>query len=187
MNCSPIEPIQIHLLIGPPASGKSQLATLLAPKIPARVISTDSLRRKLWGDESIQGPWPEIQRQLHDAIHCASAEGESLLLDATHARREWRRNLIEESSLPSSITWFGWWLHTPLQQCLRWNRARHRQVPEPLICTMHRMLSSEHSPCCASEGFKHVFAIDPVSNSPLEHQLKQALAIVHHGNIHEER
>ena len=69
---------QGHLLIGPPGSGKSTLAAILAPLLPAQVISTDALREQLWGDANIQGPWSELEPHLHGAIDRAIAALEAL-------------------------------------------------------------------------------------------------------------
>ncbi len=65
-NGSLSEPLpQGHLLIGPPGSGKSSLAGILAPLLPARVISNDALRQHLWGSENVQGPWSELSPWSH--------------------------------------------------------------------------------------------------------------------------
>ncbi|MBW4428061.1 MAG: ATP-binding protein [Nostoc desertorum CM1-VF14] len=50
-----------HYLIGPPGSGKSTLAAQMSQLIPnSRIISTDQIRGKLYGNEEIQGDWAEI-------------------------------------------------------------------------------------------------------------------------------
>ena len=48
-------PLRCHLLIGPPASGKTTLAAVLAELTGAIVLSTDGLRRELFGDAVVQG------------------------------------------------------------------------------------------------------------------------------------
>ena len=37
-------PLRCHLLIGPPASGKTTLATVLAALVGGQVLSTDAIR-----------------------------------------------------------------------------------------------------------------------------------------------
>ena len=49
-------PLRCHLLIGPPASGKTTLAAVLAGLTGALVLSTDGLRAELFGDPAVQGP-----------------------------------------------------------------------------------------------------------------------------------
>ena len=46
--------LRCHLLIGPPASGKTTLAGVLAHLTGAVVLSTDVLRRELFGDAAVQ-------------------------------------------------------------------------------------------------------------------------------------
>ena len=81
------------MLIGPPASGKSTTAQELAAQLQALVLSTDVLREELWGDAAIQGPWPVLERVLHSRIQESVEAGRPVLIDATHARRRWRRRL----------------------------------------------------------------------------------------------
>ena len=62
-------PVRCHLLIGPPASGKTTLAPRLAPLLaprgpPALVLCTDRLRAEVFGDAAVQGAWSEIQERL---------------------------------------------------------------------------------------------------------------------------
>ena len=130
-------PLRCHLLIGPPASGKSTLARTLAPlltavgKSPALVLSTDAIRAEVFGDAAVQGPWIDIQQRLQQRLIEAVAAGIPVIIDATHARRPWRLALTQALLLPAPVEWIGWWLCTPLPTCLEWNRRRERQVPEP--------------------------------------------------------
>ena len=60
--------LRCHLLIGPPASGKTSLSKILAPLLNAEVLSTDAIREELWGDEMIQGPWEEVENVIHQRL-----------------------------------------------------------------------------------------------------------------------
>ena len=60
--------IECFLLVGLPASGKSTFSKRLAAFKNAVIISTDSIRKMLYKDESKQGNWKEIERVLHDSI-----------------------------------------------------------------------------------------------------------------------
>ena len=68
-----------HLLIGPPASGKTTLGRALAPLLsapgepPAVVLSTDAIRAEVFGDAAVQGPWSAIEPLLHQRIRAAGA------------------------------------------------------------------------------------------------------------------
>ncbi|MCP9829330.1 AAA family ATPase [Synechococcus sp. L2F] len=114
--------LRCHLLIGPLGSGKTTLATLLAPLLqgesgePALVLSTDVIRAELFGDAAVQGPWEEIRALLLQRLQEAVAAGQPVIIDATHARRPWRLLYTQQLQLPRPVEWIAWWLTTPLEQ-----------------------------------------------------------------------
>jgi predicted kinase len=152
-------PLRCHLLIGQPASGKTTLARSLAPLLTAPgepqavVLSTDALRAEVFGDAAVQGPWPDIQRRLHQRLLEAVAAGRPVIVDATHARRAWRLAITQALALPRPVEWIGWWLFTPLPTCLEWNARRQRPVPVPVIQEMAAALADPHFGPCRAEGF----------------------------------
>jgi len=170
-------------LIGPPGSGKSTLAATLAPLLHARIVSSDDLRQQLWGDPGTQGPWTELEPLLHRAIDSALHGGDNVLIDATHAQRSWRSRLMCRDLGARHLQWFGWWLQTPLNQCLAWNRARQRQVPDAVIGAMHQGLTTPSDKPDRSEGFTDLICLNPATRS-LRDQLNEALQSILR---HEER
>ena len=164
-------------MIGPPGSGKSTLAATLAPRVGAWTISSDDLRQQLWGDAGTQGPWSELEPLLHGSIDSALAAGKSVLVDATHGRTSWRRRLIHRNLGGRRLQWIGWWLQTPLDQCLAWNRCRQRQVPESVIRAMHQRLSSPPDRPDPSEGFTSLIRLNP-AGSQLNNQINRALQTI---------
>ena len=150
-------------MIGPPGSGKSTLAATLAPLLHARIVSSDDLRQQLWGDPGTQGPWTELEPLLHRAIDSALHGGDNVLIDATHAQRSWRSRLMCRDLGARHLRWFGWWLQTPLNQCLAWNRARQRQVPDAVIGAMHQGLTTPSDKPDRSEGFTDLICLNPAS------------------------
>ena len=135
-------PLRCHLLIGPPASGKTTLATVLAELVGGQVLSTDAIRAELFGDAGIQGPWEEVEAALHNRIREAVAAGVPVILDATHGQRPWRLAITQALALPAPVQWIGWWLTTPLDQCLAWDQARERQAGAEVIERIHGYLPS---------------------------------------------
>ena len=135
-------PLRCHLLIGPPASGKTTLATVLAELVGGQVLSTDAIRAELFGDAGIQGPWAEVEAALHNRIREAVAAGVPVILDATHGQRPWRLAITQALALPAPVQWIGWWLTTPLDQCLAWDQARERQAGAEVIERIHGYLPS---------------------------------------------
>jgi predicted kinase len=125
-------PLRCHLLIGPPASGKTTLVGVLAELTGAVVLSTDGLRGEIFGDAAVQGPWRDIEALLHQRIRETVAAGVPVIVDATHARRPWRLAITQALALPGPVEWIGWWLYTPLATCLQWNHTHQREL-EPLL------------------------------------------------------
>jgi predicted kinase len=172
--------LRCHLLIGPPASGKTTLAGVLAELTGAVVLSTDVLRGELFGDAAVQGPWRDIEALLHQRLREAVATGTPVILDATHARRPWRLAITQALSLPAPVEWIGWWLYTPLATCLQWNQSRKRLVPEPVIRELAAALADPALGPSRAEGFAAVVAVVPSHGHELEVLLRDELARLDH-------
>jgi len=173
-------PLRCHLLIGPPASGKTTLAGVLAELTGAVVLSTDVVRGEIFGDAAVQGPWRDIEALLHQRIRETVAAGIPVIVDATHARRPWRLAITQALALPGPVEWIGWWLYTPLATCLQWNQTRARLVPEPVIREMAAILADPVFGPSRAEGFAAVVAVVPTHQRELAPLLRDELARLDH-------
>ena len=177
-----MEPLRCHLLIGPPASGKSTTAAALTPLLagpegqPAVVLATDAIRAEVFGDSAVQGPWPSIQQRLHERLIGAVAAGMPVIVDATHAQRPWRLAITQQLALPRPVEWIGWWHFTPVSTCLRWNEKRERPVPVPVIRRMAAALADEAFGPGRAEGFASVVAVQPTQQRDLTTYLRSELS-----------
>jgi predicted kinase len=148
------------LLIGLPGSGKSTLARHLqaiAPEI--QVISTDTIRGQLFGDESTQGPWLLIWREVNRRFHEVVAVHGTAIYDATNAQRRHRREVIAIAREIGFDKIIGIWVNTPVWLCLARNKRRERRVPEDIIFRMHRQLRD--APPSLSEGLDYLNVYSP--------------------------
>ena len=164
------------MLVGIPGSGKSTWArdfVLAHPRY--RIVSTDAMRAELYGDESIQGDWPQIWRgittQWQQSIAAIQqGELEGVIYDATNARRRQRRGAIAVARqlgfAPITLIWFD----VPLSLALERNRergskpspeGRSRLVPPDIIATMHRQ--TQGAPPSVAEGVEQVLVLTPNS------------------------
>ena len=79
-SATPERPLRCHLLIGPPASGKStlsrHLATLLSrpEEPPPCYISSLDIRAEIFGDRRVFGPWDDIAAVMHQRSRRLSAQ-----------------------------------------------------------------------------------------------------------------
>ena len=139
-------PYSLILFIGLPGSGKSTLTRQLIVADPKlKLISTDKIRERLFGNEIIQGDWllvwREVQRQFQRAvIQISRGEVSAAIYDATNAQRRHRREVIICARAVGFKQIVGLWVDTPVWLCLARNRRRDRQVPEEVILRMHRQL-----------------------------------------------
>ncbi len=165
-----------HILIGCPSSGKSTLAETIVKNHPHyTIISTDRIRQQLFGDETIQGNWSEIETEVFQQIEASLHHNQPLIYDATNAKRPWRFALLNHLNRYQNIDWLGWYLQTPLSTCLQWNQHRERNVPEAVIRRMSQHL--KQFPPIAAEGFATVYTLNPNSKVPLIDQFNQKTAI----------
>ena len=177
-----MEPLRCHVMVGPPASGKTTTALALAPLLrgpegqPPVVLSTDAIRAEIFGDASVQGPWSAIEERLHERLLGAVAAGMPVIVDATHAERAWRLAITQQLALPRPVEWIGWWLFTPLGTCLRWNAKRERPVPAPVIRRMAASLADGAFGPGRLEGFAAVVAVEPTQQRQLVPFLRGELA-----------
>ena len=158
-------PAPLILTVGIPGSGKSTWAqNLIAQKPGYHLISTDSIRAQLYGDEAIQGEWLEIWRTLKASLTAARqsiAQGKTtaVIYDATNARRRQRREFIQLARAYHYDPIIAAWIDTPLEICLHRNSERSRQVPPHIIKTMHRQLTG--APPITAENLTQIIRIQP--------------------------
>ena len=147
--------VKCSLLVGIPASGKSTYAERLATVTGSVILSTDTIRAKLYGSESIQGSWSDIERELHKSIKHYTDLKVPVIVDATHTKPEHRKPLL---NLSSRIKWACYWLDADLSECLERNQTRSRTVPSHVIRAMHKQLKL--TPPTTGEGFTNVYQME---------------------------
>ncbi|MEL6910634.1 MAG: ATP-binding protein [Cyanobacteria bacterium J06629_2] len=150
--------ILCHLLIGLPASGKSTFAQQLSQQIPnSVVVSTDTMRARLYGDEMVQGDWNRIENLVIEHVRLAISYEQIVIYDATNVQLAWRNSFLDKVSDLNS-EWIAWWLKTPVNVCKNLNKYRSRQVPNQVINDYYQYL--EESPPTVEEGFVAVKEVE---------------------------
>lgn len=163
-----------HFLTGIPASGKSTFAQLLAQTGDYQIISSDTIRQQLYGDENIQGNWLEIEAEMLKQMQEAIILNRGIIYDATNVKRAWRIDLLNKIAQQlnskkvsftkgdlggsENIEWLAWYINLDLKVCKQQNQQRERKVPENIIDKMAENIKL--FPPHVAEGFIHVQEIN---------------------------
>lgn len=132
------------VLIGIPGSGKSSYAQTIAKVYSQEseenyvVCSSDAVRARLYGDESIQGNPNTVFTHLHNEVRENLENGVNVLYDATNVSRKSRKNIIKlGKSIPNTkieahVVW------APIETCIKRDAERDRHVGKEVIDKMLR-------------------------------------------------
>ena len=124
------------MLVGLPGSGKSSYAQKYCEKHPGTVwLSSDNIRRELYGDEGIQGDNNQVFHLMFQRTKDALTEGKDVVYDACNITKKKRIHLL--SLLPKAEKECVI-LATPLKSCYRQNSKRPRTVPKDVIRQMYK-------------------------------------------------
>ena len=130
-----------YMLVGAPRSGKSTWAKRLAKEAErydkeVYIVSSDSIREELYGDESIQGDSSEVFALAHKRImNALRANYDFVVFDATNIKRKNRLSLMKkiwEFECEKHCMVFA----EPYHILINRSRLAHRFVPEAVIWNM---------------------------------------------------
>lgn len=138
---------KLYTMVGIPGSGKSTIAN----QIPnAVVISSDAIRKELYGAEEIQGNGKQVFDLVYKRIREELTKGHDVVFDATNLTT-WARNAVFRFTAEHIAVF----VNTSLSDCLKRNAARERKVPEEVIYRMYHSLTCPNK----TEGFKTIITI----------------------------
>lgn len=120
------------MLVGIPGSGKSTFAKT----VKARHISSDAIRKELWGDESCQNNPDLVFKVMHERTLEALQEGHNVVYDATSITRKSRKSILDK--LPAHVIKECIIVWAPINVCIERDASRDRTVGEAVIDKMLR-------------------------------------------------
>lgn len=138
----------IYVPVGLPASGKSTLAHKMTDYI---VISSDELRKELYGDINDQTHNAEIFEEMNRRTKQYIDEGKNVFYDATNLSRKRRGHLIKQIAKNADKKIAGY-LHIDLETAIRRDEQRDRTVGAEVIKKMFKNLQIP----LKGEGFDEV-------------------------------
>lgn len=125
--------MKLHILCGFPGSGKSTVTVHLS----GFVVSTDSIRKFLWQDESVVRHDTLVFQLADKIIDYLLGRGEDVIFDATNLTVKRRRKYIDLAKLHHARVTLHW-INCPLQTAIERNSKRDRKVPLPIIKSLYR-------------------------------------------------
>ena len=143
------------MLIGLPASGKSTWVKDYVKEHKDKEIiicSSDSVRKELYGDESIQGDVNKVFNILNKRVVEYLKSGKDVIYDCTNIKRKTRLPLIDRIKKNVDCNINCVCIMTPYGVCLERNKSRKRVVPEEII----RKMLLNWQPPCQKEGFNKI-------------------------------
>lgn len=130
------------LLIGPPGAGKTTYAEKYISKHKNTVLlSSDKIRKEMWGNEAIQGDNNEIFGRMQTRTVDSLNFGYDVIYDATNMTRKDRAGII--SACPKFARIEAHVIWASIETCIERDAARKRTVGKEVI---DRMLKRFQAP-----------------------------------------
>ena len=154
---------ELIILVGLPASGKSHWAQEnYGDKDDYKIMSSDSIREELFGDESIQEDNPRVFGWMRKRTVSNLKDGINVVYDATNISRKRRVAIMNES--PKGTTFSCVYFDTHPDDILKRNNKRNRQVPFKTIFNMYRNMQIP----VKGEGFQSITIEKGRPNKPAD-------------------
>lgn len=142
-------------LVGIPGAGKTYYAKKYIDKCGGIHLSSDNIRKELYGDESAQGNPYEVFSLMQNRAIEALNDGCTVLYDATNITRKDRASII--AACPKFVQIEAHVIWAPIEVCLERDAARERTVGKNVI---DRMLK-RFQPPFYDEGFDKIEIFRP--------------------------
>ena len=142
------------VLCGLPGSGKSTYAKYLTESGPFECVSTDQIRKDLYGNESIQGNGEEVFNTAFTFLQGYGLANINCIFDATNTTPRARKKVVQKCRQYYDLI-ICKYMDTPLDVCLHRNSQRERVVPKEVILRM----ANQFTMPSREEGFDYVETI----------------------------
>lgn len=125
-------------MVGISGSGKSTYAQSLCQSSRLCVVSTDSIRARINGNEADQRNPKEVFEQAYKETVQALAAGKDVVFDATNTTRKGREKLLQR--IPRTVRKVCVLFPVDLETAKIQNKMRQRVVPDEVIDRQHAQL-----------------------------------------------
>ena len=144
----------LYCMCGIAGCGKSSYAEMLKDSNTI-LVSTDTIRKELYGDESEQGDYKEVFNTAYSKIKNGFNDNKNVIFDATNSRVKYRENLLaalKDYTFNKVVYVFT----TSLEQALKNNDSRERKVPERVIINQYEKFNMPTK----DEGWDSIYLIN---------------------------
>lgn len=134
----------LYVMIGPSGAGKSTFAKAFAARHNAEVVSTDEIRKMMFGDESIQRHGKKVFEAAYMSIRAHLNHRRNVVFDATNTTNDGRKELfcaVRDCHECKQI--IAVLVTPPLETALKQNQMRDRKVPDKVIIRQYHQLMEE--------------------------------------------
>jgi putative nucleotidyltransferase with HDIG domain len=146
---------KLIILCGIPGSGKTTYAIEYIKEHGGYRLSSDDIRKQLYGDESIQGNPSEVFSIMQNKAIAALNQGTTVVYDATGITRKDRASII--SACPKFVKIECHVIWAPIETCIERDAARERTVGKEVVDKMLKRFQ----PPFYDEGFNDIKIILP--------------------------
>lgn len=144
-----------YMMVGLPGSGKTTFAHNIEKG--AMVISSDIIRKELWGSEETQGDNKIVFQELEYRVIQNLMMDKSVVYDATNINAKKRKEFLKKLNKVPNVKKVCMLMSVPYEQCLQKNEERDRVVPEDVIARMYINFQIPQS----REGWDEINIIQP--------------------------
>lgn len=126
------------LVVGLPASGKSELGDRIKEEKNVEIVSSDSIREELFGDRKNQSDNNLVFKIMQERTLEYLAQEKDVLYDATNINSKRRKNLLE--CIPDNVYKRCIYISAGKQGCINRDNKREHQVGVEVIDRMYKNL-----------------------------------------------
>lgn len=121
----------LYIMCGLPASGKTTKAKEIVAEEGAEYVSSDEIRKELYGDESCQSDNQKVFEHYYKRMNQYLSEGKDVVIDSTNVTLKSRKRIFSECKV--NCEKFIYVIATPIEICYENDLKRERHVGKEAI------------------------------------------------------
>lgn len=145
---------KLIIMVGLPGSGKSTYTAKYEIQDRTTIVSTDEIRRELYGNPEIQGTAQDVFNEAYRRIEIALRAGDTVVFDATNLKARNRKYLCNRFR-PIADTIIAEYMAVSVDECIARDDHRSRIVGAEVIQRMAKSMSEPR----LDEGFDLVHIV----------------------------